>query len=194
MKRSQRINLNKMRKLPEISSGQLAKVSIVVGGSTVLVGCGGADAFVYRTISECELDHPSKVQHCELSYRRALSEWNRTAPRFMSMKDCEYDFGYGECREQNRRFSPVLAGFMLAQREDSDDIYDLDFDRPKPLGKSKSRSAYNKWVGANGVIFGDATGHRMKVSRKQMRPLKGGARTLGRGGFGKIASSSSRGG
>lgn len=191
MKRSRQINLNKMRKLPDMSAAQLAKVSIVLGGSYMLTGCDSTDAFIYRTIGECELDNPLDLQRCEMAYQKALGEWNRTAPRYLSMSNCEYDFGYNSCEQRTRYFYPLMAGFMLGENEQTSDEYDLDFDRPKALGKSKNASSYNKWVGANGVLLGDADKRKLSVGNKAFTPLKGSSRTLGRGGFGKTISSRS---
>lgn len=191
MKRSRQINLGKMRKLPDLSAAQLAKVSIVIGGGAVLSGCDSTDAFIYRTVAECELDNPLDLQRCETAYQNALSEWHRTQPRYLSMRDCEYDFGYNGCEQRARYFYPLMAGFMIGENEQTSDEFDLDFDHPKPLGRSKSANSYNKWVGANGTLFGDASKYKTQVSSKAFTPLKGSSRTLGRGGFGKSISSKS---
>lgn len=191
MKRSQQINLSKMRKLPDLSAARLAKVSIVIGGGAVLSGCDSTDAFIYRTVAECELDNPLDLQRCQMAYQNALAQWHRTQPRYVSMQNCEYDFGYNGCEQRARYFYPLMAGFMLGENEQTSDEFDLDFDRPKPLGRSKSANSYNKWVGADGALFGDASKYTTKVSGKSFKPLKGGSRTLGRGGFGKTISSKS---
>ena len=191
MKRSRQINLNKMRKLPDLSAAQLAKVSIILGGSYMLTGCDSTDALVYRSVAECELDNPLNLQHCELAYQHALNDWQRTAPRFLNMSDCEYDFGYNGCELRSSYFYPLMAGFMLGSNPLDDDDFDLDFYSPKALGRSKSTSSYNKWVGADGTLFGSADRRKMNVDKSSFRPLKGSSRTIGRGGFGKTISSRS---
>lgn len=192
MKRTRRIDLSKMRKAAQ--PGNLAKVSIVLGGSYMLTGCDSTEAYIYRSVSECALDNPLQPTECEFAYRNALADWQRTAPRYRSMSDCEYDFGYGDCRDHSNRYIPRMAGFMLSENQQGDDDFDLDFKRSKALGRSRTPSAYNKWVGADGTLFGEYGRRKMKVSGDSFTRLKGSARTIGRGGFGKtISSRSSRG-
>jgi uncharacterized protein YgiB involved in biofilm formation len=195
MKRSRQINLEQMRKrtpAPATTAGRMVKLSLLLGSGYLLTGCDSQNAQLYRTLSECTLDNPLHPQQCDYAYRSALADWQQTAPRYRSMSDCAYEFGSSSCQQYNHYYSPNMAGFMLARGDD----FDIDFSkRAKPLGLSKTFGANNKWVGADGTLFGDYSRQKVRVSGNAFKPLKGGARTLGRGGFGKtIASRSSWGG
>ena len=190
MKRSGKIDLQKMRKAPA-GLGTGVKLSAVVAGSWMLTGCDSNDAFIYRDAQECTLDNPTQPIQCDAAYKRALSGWNRDAPRYSRMQDCEYDFGYGDCRNYQSHFIPLMAGFMLGEDESQDAEYDIDFDRPKGLTRSRSHRspAYLKWVGARGDLYGDYGKRKVSVSSKAFKPTKGSSKVLGRGGFGKSVSS-----
>ncbi|MBY4676349.1 DUF1190 domain-containing protein [Marinobacterium arenosum] len=187
MKRTRHIDLHWMR-----------KPGLLAVGAATLSGCDSSQlAKVYQTPLECELDNPAQSQQCELAYRNAQADWQRSAPQYRSERDCEYDFGNDNCEAHpglGAMFIPLMAGFMLGENFATDDDFDLDFRRSKPLGRSKSRysQAYNKWVGADGTLFGSYGKQQLKVGRDALRPLKGGAKVLGRGGFGQTVSSRAR--
>lgn len=183
MKRS-RINLNTMRKA--------GKLGLIGAGAGALAGCDSYDANIYYDVQDCALNNPSNILECQSAYQQALNGWQRTAPRYSFLHDCEAEFGNGECQTHQGLYLPAMAGFMLA----ADDEFDLDFDRPKPLGRSTNRrsSAYKKWIGAGGALFGTYGKRQVEVSKSTFKPLKGNNKVLGRGGFGKTISSRSRGG
>jgi len=203
MKRSAGVFLSVMRKAPagsELSVLQLsARLGLVVGGTTVLAGCGEQTAIIYKTVADCTQDNVLSQSQCETAYRNARSEWQRTAPRYQYRRDCEYEFGEDRCFTQQGSFlpgrtgyMPVMSGFMLGSASDDNE---WDFDRPKPLASSRKRRSplYGKWVGAGGQVFGKYSQRRVQTGSSAFKPLKGSGRVLGRGGFGRTVSSRSSG-
>ena len=209
MKRSKHVYLNK--KPQSLKRG--VQVSAVAAGAYMLSGCGSSEtAHIYENAQECTYYNPSHGKRCEAAYQRALQEWQDTAPRYRSIDDCVYDFGFRQCEEYRPYFIPLMAGFMLGNNYQTyDDDFDLDFDRPKPLTSSRNKgsSAYGRWVGANGTLFGSSSKSQVKVGKSTFnsssyksssyknssyKNTKGSAKVLGRGGFGKSISSRSFGG
>lgn len=195
MKRSGSINLTRMRKNPLAQLGLSLRVTLIGSGAALLAGCSSDEGEIYQTLSDCTLENPDAIAQCSSAYQQAKDEWARTAPRFPRLSDCEYEFGDDECESGQGYFLPLMAGYML-YRYGSDDL-DIDFDRPKPLTSSSRRRSplFGKWVGASGQVYGNYSQNRVKVSSSDFRPLKGGRRVLGRGGFGRtvVAASRSRG-
>lgn len=196
MKRSDKKYLQAMRDKQTgwFSSG--VKLAAIAAGAYALQGCNSEDAYIYKDAYDCSLDNPGEDMRCESAYRRALADWQDSAPRYTSLGDCEYDFGNSQCQEFRPHFIPLMAGFMLGRNYASDDDFDLDFDRPRGLTSSYSRRspAFNRWVGSNGNLYGNYGKQRVKVSKSTFKGTKGRARVMGRGGFGRTVSSRSSGG
>lgn len=204
MKRSKHVYLTKkpqgLKKPEGLKRGM--QVTAVAAGAYMLSGCGSEQAYIYQNVEECTYDNPGDGERCQAAYQSALQEWQQTAPRYRSLNDCVYDFGFRQCEEYRPYFIPLMAGFMLGNNYQTlDDDFDLDFDRPKPLTSSRNRgsSAYNRWVGAGGTLFGNSSKSAVKVGKSTfnssaIKGTKGSAKVLGRGGFGKSVSSRSFGG
>lgn len=172
------------------------RFSAVAAGAGFLSGCGSEEAYIYQTIQDCSLDNPGYDAGCSNAYQRAIADWKNTAPRYREQFDCEYDFGQGQCESFAPYFIPVMAGFMLGENHQSAEEFDLDFDRPKGLSRSKRRGspAFNRWVSSAGDLYGDYGKNRVKVSSSAFKGSKGSARVMGRGGFGSTISRRSSGG
>lgn len=196
MKRSRNVRQLQQAKARFPKLKYTARFGALAAGASLLTGCGGEDAYIYKTVAECSYDNPGYNDNCEYAYRRALAEWDQTAPRYNSQGDCEYDFGYQECRERRPYFIPIMAGFMMAENNLTEEEFDLDFDRPKPLGSSKRRGStgYGKWIGAQGGLYGDFYSSKTKVKRSIFSAPKSTGRVTSRGGFGRTISSRSSGG
>jgi len=195
MKRSSRIDLARMRKTCGPSLRISARLTLVGAGTLALSGCSSDEAYIYQTVSECALDNPEALFQCQAAYEQAQAEWTQTAPRYRNRSDCEYEFGDSSCDVHQGLFIPLMMGFMLAQAGGDSD-FDVDFRRPKPLTTSRNKRSpvYEKWTGARGWVYGDYYQNKVSVDKSVFKPLKGKAKVLGRGGFGKIAAGRSRGG
>lgn len=184
MKRSQFIDLNRMRKQPAF---QLTKVAALVGGTLALSGCGfQEDATIYSSLEACKAEKPDQVQTCELAYQQAMEEAKQTAPRYRGERDCEAEFGNCVGAYDNRGnswFMPMMAGFMLGN----------SFNRPVYSGVGRYSGSY---YGGDGTNYGKVGSRSStKVSVSSFREKSAPARTMSRGGFGsKVSARSSWGG
>lgn len=178
-KRSLSINLSRMRK-------QFRPKPLALGIAAVFISAcsdNRQDAQVYVSPQECEEDNPGFAEQCETAYQQALIEAERTAPKYRSEYDCEYEFGANQCRYVERDsgsfFMPFMAGYMLSNLMSPRYHY-------SPLFTSYSRySPYrNRWIGSDGHVFGDYNRKSFKVRSDTFKPKPTVSRTIKRGGFG----------
>lgn len=193
MKRS-RIDIDRMRKQQgKASLGTLVKYGAAIAGGTFLLkGCDSEDARVYGSVADCEDDNPLAQAQCQPAYQQAMNSWQREAPRYRQLTDCEYDFGRDSCKARSNGYMPRMSGFMLPNNG-SDTNVELDFDRPRGLTHSSQyySPAFRKWTTADGALLGDVGKRSLSVSESSFKPLKGSSAVLGRGGFGRTISSRS---
>lgn len=196
MKRSQGINLAKMRK----QNTRFALKPLALGIATAgLVGCGSnsQEGQVYRDVNECADDNPGNELQCETAYERALSEAAASGPKYRSMNDCTVDFGNANCvpyqtASGNNWFVPAMAGFIFARALDRNNYY---YSTPVYTSYYRHSPFYGNWVGVDGSYYGKKRYGRIKVSKKAFAPKPMVKRTISRGGFGsKVAAKSSWGG
>lgn len=178
-KRTRSIDLMHMRK-----SFSLKPLSIGVA-AVLLSACSSnkEDAIVFDSLDDCVNANPDAVAQCELAYQGALQEAAKTAPKYGSERDCEYDFGANQCRELQTNsgsfFMPFMAGYMVANLLSPRPYY-------QPMFTSYSRySPYrNHWISADGYDFGDSRKKRLKVRSSAFDKKPVVTRTIKRGGFG----------
>lgn len=100
-----------------LSRMKLRIAAAPVAASVLLSGCSDSreTAQIYSTLEDCISDNPQAVSQCETAYQSAVDEAMRTAPRYASLADCEYDFGANQCRQGGGSFfMPFMAGYMLS--------------------------------------------------------------------------------
>jgi uncharacterized protein YgiB involved in biofilm formation len=178
-KRSTTINLSKMRKTFLLKP-------LIVGMSAALVSaCGNSStqADIYTSIEDCIDDNPTGESQCRAAYQNALDEAARTAPRFNSEYDCEYEFGPNQCQRSSGGgfFFPFMAGYMVSSLLSPSRYY------TQPLYTSYSRySPYrSRWFMADGhVLDGDIRKRSYRVNPSVYKPKPTVTRTMKRGGFG----------
>ncbi len=162
-----------------------------LAASFLLTGCGEEQqtAHIYSTLDGCIDANPDAVSQCEAAYQKATDEAAKTAPKYASRRDCEYDFGVNQCHSGNSGgsfFMPFMAGFMLSNLM-SPNYYS------QPLFTSYSRYSPNRysWIGADGRNFGDNRYKRVKVNKSAFKQKPAVTRTIKRGGFGSTAKAKS---
>lgn len=179
-KRSRSINLHAMRK------GFAVKPLALGIASVFLSACGSEkeQATIYNNIDDCATQNPEFTAECKTAFEQAQKEAERTGPRYNSTSDCEYDFGYNQCRQVNSGgssfFMPFMAGYMLSSFLSPRGYYS------QPMYTSYSRrSPYrNQWINASGRSFGDSRYSKFKVDKSAFKPKPTVSRTIKRGGFG----------
>lgn len=178
-KRSAHINLSKMRKAFSFKP-------LALGVATVfLSACSGGreEALVFQNVDECVDALPDMAQKCKTAYEGALAEAAKTAPKYNTKNDCEYEFGTNQCQTYNSGgssiFMPLMAGYMIGN---------LMAPRPyyQPMFTSYSRySPYRyHWISSDGYDFGDSKKRKLRVKPSAFDKKPAVTRTMKRGGFG----------
>jgi len=178
-KRTSYINLSKMRK-----SFALKPLAIGVTG-VLLSACSSdkQDATVYTNLQDCVDQNPSAETQCKLAFEEAQKEAERTAPKYNSQYDCEYEFGANQCRNvqsgSGSFFMPFMAGYMVSSLLSPRPYY-----QPMFTSYSRNSSYRNNWIGADGTSYGDTRKRNLKVRESAFDKKPAVTRTIQRGGFG----------
>lgn len=199
MKRSTSINLTAMQK-------QTARpLSVAVAASLSLTGCSDSqEAVIYKSIEECATKNPGQEETCKMAYENSEKEAERTAPKYRSQRDCEYDFGYDQCHKpaSSSVFMPLMGGFMLGQMMNNSPArcgmttpfsYQYNYCRSSPVFTSYSRRSryYGDWIGADGRDYGSRYNSKVRANSKSFEKKPTIRRTMSRGGFGSRAAAKS---
>jgi len=115
------------RRFASRSRSRLALGGIAAAASVTLSGCGGTPDFQdaqFTSVSECVRGgFPDDL--CQSSYNAALQEYQKGAPQFSNLNNCEQEWGSQQCVQYTNGgygngstgniFVPMLAGFMVSQ-------------------------------------------------------------------------------
>ncbi|NVK72177.1 MAG: DUF1190 domain-containing protein [Oceanospirillaceae bacterium] len=191
MKRSQYINLDKMRKkkpsLPFLRPLTLAIASIT------LAACSDneEEAKVVSSVQDCTANTSLTLEQCQVAYKKAEEEAARTAPRYNSRSQCEEDFGYHQCvsSQSSNTFMPLLTGFLIGNAL-SNGGYTSN---PVYRYRNPNSSYRDSIVTGSGSIIGKPGKRSYKVDKSVLKPKPSAKadRTISRGGFGSVASAKS---
>ncbi len=190
MKRSKRINLDRMRKGARFAIKPLA-ASIA---AAILVGCGNSqEAEVFTSLEDCKVSNPEMAAECEKAYQSAMAESAKSGPKYTSSSSCEAEFGRYNCVPYNRGgnswFMPALAGFMFARAFDNNDRY---YSTPVYTSYHRHSPFYGQWTGPSGGTYGSVSRRKMSVSKDAFKPKPAVTKTMSRGGFGSKVAAKSR--
>ncbi len=179
-KRSKHINLIHMRK-----AFALKPLAVGVAGVLLSACTQRQDAEIYTSLDECKSDYPEAPERCEAAYERAISEAERTAPRFDRETDCEYEFGDNRCQyvqtSSGSFFMPFMAGYMVSQLMSPNRYYS----QPLYTSTSPYSSFRSRWVTADGYVFdGNIRKRNYRVRPDTLKQKPTVTRTMSRGGFG----------
>lgn len=188
MKRSQQINLKRMRKY-------FAPKPLALGvASVLLTACGSEkqEANIYANEEDCIDQNPGYEAECKAAYEEAQQEAQRTAPKFNSQRDCEHEFGNNQCQEVRRSdggswFMPFMAGYMLSNLLSPGPYYHQPmFTSYHPYSRYRHR-----WFTADGRDYGDYRYRKVRVSQSAFKKKPTVTKTIKRGGFGSVAKAKS---
>ncbi|GAB6261137.1 DUF1190 family protein [Photobacterium sp. CCB-ST2H9] len=191
MKRTKEVNLPGMRK--QWRPFAIAPVTAAISAG-LLAGCSDPkeEAKLYHTVYDCKSDNPGFEAQCEAAYETALKDAARTAPKFMTQRDCIAEFGQNSCvgAPENNWFMPAMAGFMFARLLDNNRGY---YSQPMFSSTYPGSRYYSRWTTADGYDYGSYRYKNSKVilSKEQMKPKPTVSRTISRGGFGSSAAAKS---
>ncbi len=196
MKRTQSINLERMRKR-RISPYSFKPLALAVAAIT-LVACSSntREAKIYKNVAHCVDDNPELEQECEVAYQQALAQSARSGPKYSREAICFEEFGPNNCvpyaapNGQNW-FMPAVAGFMLAQALDRRSYVSS----PLYTSYSPFSPLYGRWSTVDGNSYGKQRYGSIRVGEDAFKPKPAVTRTISRGGFGStVAAKSSWGG
>jgi len=182
-------------------------VTLVLMGSAGLSGCGDSeiDSAVYQNFAECVQSGLYDQARCEADYRQALAAHVQTAPAYTSQRDCEAEFGVGQCEARSAEtlgmqqaansqsnetvqagggsfFLPMMAGYMMGSMLSGNNRM-----APQALYRQNGQGAF---VNGNGARVANSTGAvRLRSSSSAVQAPKTRTTTMARGGFGSRATS-----
>jgi len=197
MKRTKHINHANFRKVSR--SFRLAPVALALSAVFMLSGCESSDdvqATIYKDAQECIAANPKLADACNASYQQAVTEAEKTAPKYATKEDCEAEFGAGVCeattqsqasnseyRQGSSMWMPLMMGYMMGRMTGG-------YGSSPMFSSNNSRSpAFGKFVDSTGKTFSNVNGNRtMKVDRSAFTPKPATTSTITRGGFGQSVS------
>jgi len=192
VKRTQFINLDLMRKIkPKFL---LRPISLGVTAA-LLSACGNnQEVKIVSSVDECVSTTSLGLEQCEIAYKNALAEAEKTGPKYKSINACESEFGSGQCvQSQNQSiFMPLMAGFMINEllfnrnRNSYGGYYNPVYRYNRPYSPY-----HNTMMMADGTSLGKYGKSSYNVSKSATKQKPMVSRTVSRGGFGSVASAKS---
>ena len=191
-KRTRTIDLMQMRKV--VNKPAIKPLLAAIAGIG-LVGCSSKEEVsIAYSIDDCADNTSLTEAQCEVAYRNALMEAERSSPKFVDLNDCEANYGFNNCTQDNNGwFMPALVGFVVA--EVIDEVGDA-FERRhySPVYRNRDRDLVFSDGGA--ISYGGHGKYQIPKGSnapktKVKKPYPKGTKTLSRGGFGSTASAKS---
>lgn len=192
MKRSQFINLDLMRKVKP----KFILRPIALGITAALLSaCGNnQEVKIVNSVEDCVSNTSLDLAECEIAYKNALAESEKTSPKYNSVYACESEFGSGQCvRSQNQSiFMPLMAGFMINELlfNRNRNSYGGTFNPVYRYNRPYS-SYHNSMMLSDGTSIGKYGKSSYNVSKSATKKKPAVTRTVSRGGFGSVASAKS---
>lgn len=192
MKRTQFINLDLMRKIKP----KFLLRPIALGVTAALLSACGNDQEVkiVSSVDDCVSSTSLDLKQCEIAYKNALAEAEKTGPKYQTINACESEFGAGQCvQSQNQSiFMPLMAGFMINEllfnrdRRSYGGYYNPVYRYYRPYSPY-----HNTMMMADGTSLGKYGKKSYNVSKSATKQKPMVSRTVSRGGFGSVASAKS---
>jgi uncharacterized protein YgiB involved in biofilm formation len=152
---------------------KLTGITTAVCMALALAACGEdpVETHAYTSIDECKSSGVYDAPQCTAAYNNAMQAHEQSAPRYMSLADCEEDYGVGNCsvpgataptevhvhnQQSGSTFMPFFIGYMLGGGFDSNGTRVVNNNYHTPLyrstsggyktmsGQSVSRAAFTK--------------------------------------------------
>lgn len=191
-KRTRDIDLARMRK---VATKPALKPLLAAIAGIGLIGCSSKDDVkIAYSIEDCADNTSLTEEQCEVAYRHALAEAERSAPKFIDLRDCETNFGFNNCiQDSNGWFMPALVGFVIAEAVDEvGDAIERQYYSPAYRNRNRDlvlSDGSSISYGGHGKYHIPKDANKPKASVKKPHPK--GTKTLSRGGFGSTASAKS---
>ncbi len=191
MKRSKIINLEMMRKIEGRNTFRPLAIAIT---AAILSSCSDKqEVQVVASVEDCVAKTSLDQNQCQAAYQEAMTEAERTGPKYSTKERCEAEFGYGYCgRSQSSSgvFLPLMAGFMVGQMMGGRNDYGYRYN-PVFRYNSPSSGLHNRYLTADGSVIGRSGRNSYSVPPSSLKTKPSVSKTVSRGGFGSLASAKS---
>lgn len=176
-------------------SKSIVLTSLIAGSGLSLTACDGdvggkpVDAQSYASVAECRSAGAIPAAQCDVAYKQAQADADKTAPRFEDKQTCEEQYGAAQCQQRSNGsggsfFMPLVTGFLVGQALNGGYGY-----RGAPMYRDRDGNYYG---GAGGMIRRDYATGRMRVGSDAFTPstvraparVQSRSAVISRGGFG----------
>ena len=159
----------------------------ILGSGIALTSCSEekqVDAAAYARPEQCVADGRYAKEDCEADYRTAVADFEKSAPAFKDLKDCEKEFD-GQCQPApanhpagGGNFIPFMQGYLMGSHMASTPVAVA----PQALYRSRSASAL---VNGEGTPVSRSMGSfRLSTNRSAFAAPAPARTAISRGGFG----------
>jgi uncharacterized protein YgiB involved in biofilm formation len=185
-KRGKLNNLSRFRKTFSIKPLSLAV------SAALLTACGSdkTDVMVVQSPEDCVNKTSMTIDQCEVAYKEALAEAERTGPRYRSLDDCIADFGPRACYQPNSSggfFMPFMAGWMISSAIDG--MTNRRY--YNPVFQTRYERQGNYVTAGGGYVNYSGLGRYKAPYKDVTTKAPAVTKTVSRGGFGSTASAKS---
>ena len=186
----------KLQNISRFRKGWIKSPLAFAVASVMLSGCSRSEkVVVVKDVDECVAKTSLDYNQCEVAYQKALTEAERTAPRFNNINDCAAQFGQDNCqRSSGGFFIPFMAGWMVSSVVDSLSSHSRYGYHYNPVFEHYNRDRGRGYYTAGGSrlsTVGDGYMSAPKSSVSDKQPRGKVYRTASRGGWGSTASAKS---
>ncbi len=166
------------------------KLALMSASVLTVAACDNPEEVaIFESLEQCINQAGFEREYCEASMQTAQKEHIRVAPKYVTVEDCEADFGAEKCETAPQTtqnggsvFMPLMMGYMMGSM-----LANNSRVATQPLYRSKDNPA-NFRTGDNRKVAGK-TGIS-KVPASVTKPASTKTRTIRRNGFGATASRS----
>jgi uncharacterized protein YgiB involved in biofilm formation len=184
-KRGQISNLSRFRKHRALKPLALAVSSVLLASCST----NQEEVYVVETPEDCTYRTSMSYEQCEVAYKKALAEAERTGPRYDSAADCAAEFGNEQCHQSSSGsfFMPFMAGWMVSSMMNNSSRQSMF----NPVYKRQADRGNSFTTATGRPVNSTALGKFTAPSDAVRKPAPTANKTLRRGGFGAMAASKS---
>lgn len=192
MKKTKNIDLSMMRKT-RFNKVCVKPLALAVAAITLSACSSKEQVNIVGSVSECVDKTKLTFAQCEVAYKKAVAEAERTGPRYTDKPQCETDFGESQCynpQNNQRVFMPMMTGFMIGHllSNRSDSYYRGAVYNPIYHYRNPSSSRRDRLMTSDGRVVGSPGQSSYNVNSSALKPKATVTKTVSRGGFGSTAS------
>lgn len=166
---------------------------VLLGSGIALSGCAEdkkVEAAAYGSSDQCVAEGKFSREECVSDYQTAVADFQKTAPAYVSQKDCEEEFGEGKCQTApathpaggSNSFVPLMMGYMMGSHSSAAPV------QVAPQALYRSRSTSNFVNGGGTPVSKGLGSFTLKSRTSTFSAPATRTTTIARGGFGGRSS------